>query len=233
VIVQQQVISSSTCQRYAGKATLDELDRRDVLKGSDPLAIIVLERLPEWAVVPSTAEHASCNIVCWNSTIGQGHVAKGQFGKTMIDRLTDRLSAFFLTQTAGLLILGAILTLKDRVIIHPVEMGQVSQRQHVKKLFIMFNPGFESLVFTSYLICTMLLLPDFIRMFISDDHQDGFESWLTFVQRLATHSLSCVTSALMVRSLFTEDFRIHITRYVTEAWRKWAGWRSAASALFR
>jgi hypothetical protein len=94
---------------------------------------------------------------------------------------------FFLTQTAGLLILGAILTLKDRVIIPPVEMAKLANDSMSKKLFIMFNPGFESLVFTSYLICTMLLLPVFIRMFISDDHQDGFESWLTFVQLLATH----------------------------------------------
>ena len=49
--VQQQVISSITCQRHAGKTTLDELDRRDILKGSILWAIIVLERLPEWVVV--------------------------------------------------------------------------------------------------------------------------------------------------------------------------------------
>jgi hypothetical protein len=74
------VTSSTTCQRLAGKISLDSLNRRKATITSEPLdnsfreefsnisSAYILEIVPTWISTPSTVNISSCNVVCWTAS---------------------------------------------------------------------------------------------------------------------------------------------------------------------
>jgi hypothetical protein len=205
-------MSSATCQRYAGKTSLDDLSRRSISLGLNLTSLYVSERIPNWIYTPPAADRSSCNIVCrpriqsfivvssgcYNcirSTYSSQDACAGLNRILLLHTYVQVTTYLLLCCYHGLVQLWTGIDLKKVL----MDSGGTTMAD----LYLLdSNIPFSLRWYGFNSVLTVLIV------LLGEHSFDGLADYLTFIELLVFQVLTALTSILLIKVLF-RHFQLH------------------------